>query len=61
VVAASTVFAQECRHPPPVSNYTNERYQGFWYEVGRVCFFSLKFSRPILYIHVLALFSVNES
>ncbi|XP_065568085.1 apolipoprotein D-like [Artemia franciscana] len=36
VVAASTVFAQECRHPPPVSNYTNERYQGFWYEVGRI-------------------------
>lgn len=27
-----------CSHPPPAPNYSNDLYQGRWYEIGKVKF-----------------------
>jgi len=28
--------ASQCRHPPAAEGYTNEKYSGIWYEIGRI-------------------------
>jgi lipocalin len=29
------VIATRCKFPPPSANFTEERYSGLWYEIGR--------------------------
>ena len=26
----------KCMHPPPSANFTNQRYNGLWYEIGKM-------------------------
>ena len=30
--------ASQCRHPPAAAGFTNSKYSGVWYEIGRVSF-----------------------
>jgi hypothetical protein len=30
------ISAEKCLHPPPAEGYTNEKYSGRWYEIGKV-------------------------
>lgn len=31
-----TAFGAKCRHPPPAPEFTNAKYSGMWYEIGRI-------------------------
>ena len=46
--------ASQCRHPPAAEGYTNEKYSGIWYEIGRVCHIALY--KPLLPVQILCYF-----
>merc|ERR1712179_507439 len=33
---AFLISADQCSTPPPATNFTNERYNGLWYEIGKM-------------------------
>ena len=47
--------ASQCRHPPAAEGYTNEKYSGIWYEIGRVCHMAL-YNKPLLLVQILCYF-----
>ena len=47
--------ASQCRHPPAAEGYTNEKYSGIWYEIGRVCHIAL-YNKPLLLVQILCYF-----
>lgn len=30
------IFSGSCKSPPPASDFTNQRYTGLWYEIGKM-------------------------